>query len=149
MRTHHLTEKRQKMHKIAIRSTSIALALGTLSSVALAEPVQLTEAEMDQVTAGAFEWDGSTNTLHDRPPGDPNRHSYVLQPGATFGTDADGNLTVVAGTYISDHDGFVWGVHRGMAPDGLTYDGIHYKPGNRASGYLVLLSTGELWGGGL
>jgi hypothetical protein len=52
------------MHKIAIISTSVALALGTLSSVALAEPMELTEAQMDQVTAGYFYYD-SFNNLYD------------------------------------------------------------------------------------
>ena len=55
--------------KIASRSAAIAfLVLGALTGVAQAEPVELTEAQMDQVSAGAFRNDqnGYSRTLRRR-----------------------------------------------------------------------------------
>jgi hypothetical protein len=42
------------VRKIAIKATTIAVALGAMTSVASAETVKLTDAQMDQVTAGAW-----------------------------------------------------------------------------------------------
>jgi hypothetical protein len=38
--------------KIAIKTAAIAVAVGTMTSVAWAQPMKLTDAQMDQVAAG-------------------------------------------------------------------------------------------------
>jgi hypothetical protein len=130
--THHLTGKRQEMHKIASRSASIALALGTLSSVALAEPLELTEAQMDQVTAGAFTID-SAGILHDASGFDYTRQSD--------------------GRYLSS-DGFFWEVRAGMVtPDGrfdlyFAPADAHGQPGLRAYGTLFDQANDRITDGG-
>jgi hypothetical protein len=113
--------------KIANRSaTGALLALSALTSVALAEPVKLTDAQMDQVSAGAWFYDSATQNLSD----DQGRvFTFSGTPGLYYGGD-----------------GTAW-----QAPFGIYYAaaGAHFIPDPVAYGFLVNLTSGHIWDGGL
>jgi hypothetical protein len=109
-------------YKIASRSASVAL--GTLSSVALAEPVELTEAQMGQVTAGAFQADSAGNLT--------DIYGFVY----TYDS--------LTGRYQSS-DGRVW-----EAPNGIYYAeaGRHSQTELAAYGWLINWESDLIWDGG-
>jgi hypothetical protein len=109
---------------IASRSASVVLALSTLSSVALAEPVELTEAQMDQVTAGAFLYDSAGNLT--------DIYGFVY----TYDS--------ATGLYHSA-DGWVW-----EAPNGIYYAeaGRHAQTEPTAYGWLINWESDLIWDGG-
>ncbi len=110
--------------KIARGSAAVALALGALTSVALAEPVELTEALMDQVSAGAFLADSAGNLT------DVYGFVYTYDPAS--------------GLYQGS-DGMVW-----EAPNGIYYAeaGRHGQSGLTAYGWLWNSETDLIWDGG-
>jgi hypothetical protein len=72
-----------------------ALALGALSSVALAEPVELTDAELDSVTAGGFFVAGVSTGTH--PGFERTPIPRLLRATDPFVTPAGGGAIVVLG----------------------------------------------------
>jgi hypothetical protein len=75
------------IRKIVPKTAIVAVALGALASAALAEPLELNEAQMDQVTAGLSLVDASGNLY------DIYGIPYIYNPSTN--------------TYI-DSEGFTW-----------------------------------------
>jgi hypothetical protein len=89
--------------KIASRSAAVALlVLGALTSVAQAEPVELIEAQLDQVTAGAFTMMEGRNLLKDGSPTDPWARTFRLQPDGSYRDNNSGNKWVPIDLYFAD-----------------------------------------------
>ena len=103
--------------KIAISSAAAALlALGTLTGAALAEPVELTEAQMDQVSAGAFAYDSAGNLQ------DTYGFVYTYDPeSGLYQDDAGVVWEAPAGIYYHEDGhayGFLWNGELGVPWDG-------------------------------
>ena len=82
--------------KITAEVTAVGLALTVLASAAQVKATELTEAQMDQITAGAFQVVGAKNLL------DSSNNLYIRQADPTqylVGTVVwSGNLTFFNGT---------------------------------------------------
>jgi hypothetical protein len=70
--------------KMVLKAATVAVALGAMGSVAWAEPIKLTDGNMDQVTAGGYWYKIVT------PPGEwiPYGQSFMFLPvGSQFWVD--------------------------------------------------------------
>jgi hypothetical protein len=134
--THNPTERRYEMtRKIASRSAAVALlVLGALTSVAQAEPVELTEAQMDQVTAGAFYAVNGRYLIKDGSPTDPWARTFRLYADGYYRDNNSGKRWLPIDLYFAD-DGHAYG-RLGMVSD-VTNTVVHTIWGSQQGRYGV------------
>jgi hypothetical protein len=116
--------------KPVAQATAVVFALAVLANAALAEPVELTDAKMDQITAGAFvSLDPATN----------NTNIIMDSLNVTYTRTIDNN-------YV-DSTGVTWiplVLYYFSSPSQVTPDGT-VTP---AVGVLYNTATGQFWDGG-
>jgi hypothetical protein len=100
--------------------TVVGLALAVLASATQAETVELTDVQMDQITAGAFAIAASTNNLVDI-----NNNFYIFNPVTSTFTDTQNIVWTPAPMYWYHANGLAMGLLVG--PQGQLWDGGYYS----------------------
>lgn len=101
--------------KITIEVTAIGLALTVLTSVAQAEAIELTDAQMELISAGAFQVVPSTFNLLDS-----LQHTYTFRPNTSDFIDNGGVVWSPRAVYWYSNN-IAFGVLTNAA--GQTWDG--------------------------
>ena len=124
--------------KMTIKAATLAAALGAMTSAAWAEPMKLTDAQMDQVAAGTWtpieaKWIPYLGSYLYQYPGvvwvDPNKvpppSAPPGSPGPTAGTPLPGGWTLIQpqwvpynGSYLYLYSGSIWVNSNKVAPPG-------------------------------
>lgn len=123
--------------RTTVEVTAVGLALTVLASVARAETTELTDAQMDQITAGAFQVvTGSFNLV------DSRQITYTFRPATLDFTDGNAVWTPVAVYWYSTA---AIGVLTNAA--GQTWDGgltVTTGPISGTPGQVIVLN-GPMW----
>ena len=125
--------------RTTVEVTAVGLALTVLASVARAETTELTDAQMDQITAGAFQVvTGSFNLV------DSRQITYTFRPATLDFTDGNAVWTPVA-VYWYPNSTAAIGVLTNAA--GQTWDGgltVTTGPISGTPGQVIVLN-GPMW----
>lgn len=125
-------------HKTA-KTAGVALVLAVLASATRAETTKLTDAQMDQITAGAFLVSPSPTSAGGPAPAAVSAAvAPVLAPNLNL-NDINGNtysFRLASNDFLDNH-GFVW--------QPVVID---YYSSNVAVGVLYNTATGQTWNGG-
>jgi hypothetical protein len=123
-----------------VKVTAVGLALTALASVARAETIELTDAQMEQITAGAFQVVPGTFNLVD------NRQiTYTFRPATLDFTDNSAAVWTPVAVYWYPSGSIAYGVLTNAA--GQTWDGgftVTTGPVSGTPGQVVVLN-GPMW----